>query len=147
MVSVFVFNNDRNTLGFQILKKKLTAKVKVTPKIKNELLNLTELSQVKIRKMTIGKKIRELREEAKMLQRELAYKLDVGDAYLSKIERNQKNLKKEHLKTISKLFKYPYEELETLWLANKVYDLIKDEKKAIEVLKVAEQEIKFRKTI
>lgn len=97
--------------------------------------------------MTIGKKIRELREEAKMLQRELAYKLDVGDAYLSKIERNQKNLKKEHLKTISKLFKYPYEELETLWLANKVYDLIKDEKKAIEVLKVAEQEIKFRRTI
>lgn len=97
--------------------------------------------------MTIGQKIRELREGAQMLQRELAYKLEVGDAYLSKIERNQKNLKKEHLRTISKLFKYSYEELETLWLANKVYDLIKDEKKAIEVLKVAEQEIKYRKTI
>ncbi|NGZ90112.1 helix-turn-helix domain-containing protein [Psychroflexus maritimus] len=97
--------------------------------------------------MTIGHKIRELRVEAQMLQRELAYKLKVGDAYLSKIERNQKNLKKEHLKTISKLFKYSYEELETLWLANKVYDLVKDEKKAIEVLKVAEQEIKYRKSI
>ena len=97
--------------------------------------------------MTIGQKIRELREEAQMLQRELAYKLEVGDAYLSKIERNQKNLKKEHLKTISELFKYSYEELETLWLANKVYDLIKDEKKAIEVLKVAEQEINYRKRI
>jgi hypothetical protein len=34
-----------------------------------------------------------------------------------------------------------------LWLADKVYDLIKDEKKAIEVLKVAEQEIKYRKTL
>lgn len=97
--------------------------------------------------MTIGQKIRELREEAGMLQRELAYKLKIGDAYLSKIERNQKSLKKDHLTTISKLFKYPYAELETLWLANKVYDLIKDEKKAIEVLKVAEQEIKYRKTI
>lgn len=97
--------------------------------------------------MTIGQKIRELREDARMLQRELAYKLEVGDAYLSKIERNQKNLKKEHLKTISKIFNYSYEELETLWLANKVYDLIKDEKKAIDVLKVAEQEIKYRKTI
>ena len=97
--------------------------------------------------MTIGQKIRELREEAQMLQRELAYKLNVGDAYLSKIERNQKNIKKEHLKTISELFKYSYEELETLWLANKVYYIIKDEKQAIEVLKVAEQEIKYKKTI
>ena len=97
--------------------------------------------------MTIGQKIRELREKTGMLQRELAYELKVGDAYLSKIESNQKNLKKENLKTISKLFKYPYSELETLWLANKVYDLIKDEKKAIEVLKVAEQEIKYRKTL
>ena len=83
--------------------------------------------------MTIGQKIRELREKTGMLQRELAYELKVGDAYLSKIESNQKNLKKEHLTTISSLFKYSYSELETLWLANKVYDLIKDEKKAIEV--------------
>lgn len=96
--------------------------------------------------MTIGQKIRELREEAQMLQRELAYKLEVGDAYLSKIERNQKNLKKEHLKTISTLFKYSYEELETLWLANKVYDIIKDEKNALEVLKVAEQELSYAKS-
>lgn len=96
--------------------------------------------------MTIGQKIRELRENAQMLQRELAYKLEVGDAYLSKIERNQKNLKKEHLKTISKLFQYSYEELETLWLANKIYDLIKDEKQAIKVLKVAEQELSYAKS-
>ena len=108
---------------------------------------MTKLSQVKLRKMTIGQKIRELREKTGMLQRELAYELKVGDAYLSKIESNQKNLKKEHLTTISKLFNYSYSELETLWLANKVYDLIKDEKKAIEVLKVAEQEIKYKKTL
>jgi transcriptional regulator with XRE-family HTH domain len=53
--------------------------------------------------MTIGQRIKELRENAGMLQRELAYELKVGDAYLSKIERNQKVLKKEHLITISKL--------------------------------------------
>ena len=44
--------------------------------------------------MTIGQKIRELREKTGMLQRELAYELKVGDAYLSKIESNQKILKK-----------------------------------------------------
>lgn len=95
--------------------------------------------------MAIGQKIRELREKSGMLQRELANELKVGDAYLSKIESNKKNLKKEHLVTISKLFKYSYSELETLWLANKVYDLIKDEERAIEVLKVAEQELNYAK--
>lgn len=109
-------------------------------------LHLTYLSQVNYTKMTIGQKIRELREKSGMLQRELAYELKVGDTYLSKIERNQKMLKKEHLFTISKVFNFPYSDLETLWLANKVYDIVKDEKKAIEILKAAEQEIKYRKT-
>jgi len=93
--------------------------------------------------MTIGQKIKTLREEAGMLQRELAYKLQVGDAFISKVERNQKVLKKEHLKTLSKLFHVSYSELETLWLASKVYDLIKNEKQAINVLKVAEEELKY----
>jgi len=97
--------------------------------------------------MTIGQKIKELRESKGMLQRELASKLKVGDGFLSKIERNQKVLKREHLLSISKIFDFAYIELETLWLANKVYDLIKDEDQAIQVLKVAEQEIKYRKSI
>jgi len=95
--------------------------------------------------MTIGEKIKELRESKGMLQRELAYELKVGDAYLSKIEHNQKILKKGHLATISKFFNYSYEKLEMLWLANKVYDIIKNEKQAIQILKVAEEEIKYRK--
>lgn len=93
--------------------------------------------------MTLGQKIKELREKKKMLQRELASKLEIGDGFLSKVERNQKVLKKEHLISISEIFNYPYTELETLWLANKVYDIIKDENQAIQVLKVAEQEVKY----
>ena len=97
--------------------------------------------------MTIGQKIKELRESSGMLQRELASKLNVGDGFLSKIERNQKVLKREHLVSISEIFNYPHNELETLWLANKVYDLIKNENQAIQVLKVAEQEVKYGKNI
>ncbi|MCB9290662.1 MAG: helix-turn-helix transcriptional regulator [Lewinellaceae bacterium] len=99
--------------------------------------------------MTIGQKIRDLRESAGMLQRELAGHLQVGDSYISKVESDQKVLKKEHLKTVSDLFDCPYSELLTLWLADKVYDLVKNENpaQAIEVLKVAEQEIKYGKRI
>jgi transcriptional regulator with XRE-family HTH domain len=95
--------------------------------------------------MTLGEKIRELREENKMLQRQLASKLEIGDAYLSKVERNQKTLNREHLIKISKLFKYPLVELETLWIGNKIYNLVKNEKQGLHALKVAETQIKYTK--
>jgi transcriptional regulator with XRE-family HTH domain len=93
--------------------------------------------------MTLGQRIKELRETRGMLQRELAHQLNVGDAYLSKIESNQKILKREHLKLISEIFNESIENLETLWLANKVYDLVKEENQALNALKVAEEEIKY----
>lgn len=65
--------------------------------------------------MTISKKIRELREENSMLQRELASVLKIGVRHLGKIERNQKR----HLITISHLFNCSYQELKTLWIASK----------------------------
>ena len=96
--------------------------------------------------MTIGKKIRELREANQMLQKELASKLNVGEGYLSKIEKDKKNIKREHLKTISQIFKYPYKELETLWVAAKVYEIVKFEEDGLKALKVAEQQIKYNRT-
>lgn len=44
--------------------------------------------------MRIRQKIKELREEGQMLQRELDYNLKGSGGYLSKIDRNQKNLRK-----------------------------------------------------
>jgi len=95
--------------------------------------------------MTLGQKIKTLREEAGMLQRQLASILQIGDAYLSKVESDKKILKREHLKTLSTTFKYEYSELETLWIANKVIELVKDEKEGLGALKVAEAEIKYEK--
>lgn len=95
--------------------------------------------------MTLGERIRELRESNNMLQRQLASKLEVGDGYLSKVERDQKVLKREHLKTISKLFKCQFQELEALWIATKVYDIVKDEQEGLKALKVAEEQIKYKR--
>lgn len=60
-----------------------------------------------------------------MFQRELASKLEVGDGYLSKVERDQKILKREHLKTLCDIFNCSLKELEALWVATKVYDIVK----------------------
>ena len=95
--------------------------------------------------MTLGERIRQLREGNSMLQRQLASKLEVGDGYLSKVERDQKVLKREHLKTISDLFHCPFQELEALWVATKIYDIIKDEQVGLRALKVAEEQIKYKR--
>ena len=93
--------------------------------------------------MTIGQKIRQLREDAGMKQRELAAKLDIGEGFLSKVENDQKPLKREDLAKLSELFKVKHSDLETLWLANKVYGLIKNENQGLEALKVAEEQAKY----
>jgi transcriptional regulator with XRE-family HTH domain len=95
--------------------------------------------------MTLGQKIRELRESNGMFQRQLAAILEIGDGFLSKVETDQKILKREHLKTISETFNCSFSELEALWIGSKVYDIIKNEKEGLNALKVAEEQIKYEK--
>jgi transcriptional regulator with XRE-family HTH domain len=95
--------------------------------------------------MTLGQKIKELREASGMYQRQLASILEIGDGFISKIESDQKPLKREHLETISKTFDYPFPELEALWIATKVYDIVRNEKEGLNALKVAEDQMKYNK--
>jgi transcriptional regulator with XRE-family HTH domain len=96
--------------------------------------------------MTLGQKIKELRESTGMFQRELASKLGIGDGFLSKVESNQKSLKREHLLTLSKIFNYPFSELNALWIGTKLYEIVKDEQEGLNALKVAEQQLSYEKT-
>lgn len=102
---------------------------------------MTCFVQVHFKAMTIGQKIRQLREAAGMRQRELAATLAIGEGYLSKVENNQKQLKRESLQIISTIFNVPLKELETLWVANKLYGIIEKENVGIEALKVAEEQL------
>lgn len=97
--------------------------------------------------MTLGQKIKQLRESSGMLQRELASKLEIGDGFLSKVERGQKTLKREDLKTLSSLFNYPFEQLEALWIGTKIYGMVKNEVESLNALKVAEEQIKYNKKL
>jgi transcriptional regulator with XRE-family HTH domain len=95
--------------------------------------------------MTFGEKIKELRESSGMFQRQLAAILEIGDGFLSKIESDQKPLKREHLKTLSETFNCSFSELEALWIGSKVYEIVKDEKEGMNALKVAEEQMKYEK--
>jgi transcriptional regulator with XRE-family HTH domain len=88
-----------------------------------------------------GNKIRVLREEQKMLLRQLAPMLDMDTAQLSKIERGERNAKKETVLKLAEILKVTPDELVTLWLADQIYDVVKDENTALKAMMVAEESV------
>jgi HTH-type transcriptional regulator, competence development regulator len=73
--------------------------------------------------------------------RQVALLLEMDTAQLSKIEKGMKQLKREQIPIIAEIPKANSNELITLWLANQIYEVVKDEKMANEGLQVAEIEI------
>lgn len=91
-----------------------------------------------------GDIIRSKREEQEMLLRHLSAVLDLDTAMLSKIERGEKNAKREHIEQLAKLFNLDYKELFSFWLADQVYKLVSKEEQALNALRIVETELKNR---
>ena len=91
--------------------------------------------------MLLGKRIKELREEQKLLQRQLAAILEIDTPMFSKIERGDRRAKRGQVITLAQQFKVDERELLTLWLADKVLDALKkgDDKSKQEAKKVAQK--------
>jgi transcriptional regulator with XRE-family HTH domain len=90
-----------------------------------------------------GNRIRIIREEQKLLLRQVAPLLDMDTALLSKIERGERQAKKETVLKIAKILKIKSDELLTLWLADQIYDVVKDEDNALKAMMVAEDSVKY----
>lgn len=78
--------------------------------------------------MFLGRRIKELREEKGLLQRQLAAELEIDSPMYSKIERGERKAKREQVIKLAELLNTDKDELLTLWLAGQVYGLVKDEK-------------------
>ena len=90
-----------------------------------------------------GEKIKQLRTHMGLLQRQVANQLEMDTPMLSKIERGERNAKRDQVTILSKIFNVPEEDLLSLWLADKVYDMVKDENVALKALSVTEEELKI----
>jgi transcriptional regulator with XRE-family HTH domain len=86
-----------------------------------------------------GEHIKQLREQNHLLQRQLANALDIDTAMLSKIERGERRAKREHIPILASVLKTNEKDLCTIWMADQVYNLIKEENNASEILKVANE--------
>lgn len=92
-----------------------------------------------------GKRIRFLREKQQLLLRQVASKLEMDIAQLSKIEKGLRQLKREQIPILADILKVNDDELMTLWLADQIYAVVKDEKLANEAMQVVENNIRIKK--
>ena len=85
---------------------------------------------------TLGLRLKELRENANLMQRQVGSVIDVDGAFISKIENNEKPINRDHLKKLSVFFNVKESELQILWLIDKINNTLKDEPFAKEAVKV-----------
>lgn len=78
--------------------------------------------------MLFGKKIKELRENKGLLQRQLSAQLDIDTPLYSKFERGERLPKREQISFIANILNSDEIELRTLWLADKVIRTLDDER-------------------
>lgn len=96
-------------------------------------------------KSQFGEKIRALRKNQNLYLRQVAPLLEMDTAQLSKIEKGLRQIKKEQIAVLAGIFKTSKDELLILWLADQLYEVVKDEKLADQAIQAAGQKIMLSK--
>jgi transcriptional regulator with XRE-family HTH domain len=91
--------------------------------------------------MMFNERIKQLRENRQIPQRKLAAAMDIDTASYCKIERGDRRAKREHISIIAELLQADPEELLTLWLAEQVYSVVKDEEHADKALNIVAKKL------
>ncbi|NJL15270.1 MAG: helix-turn-helix domain-containing protein [Microscillaceae bacterium] len=88
-----------------------------------------------------GNKIRTLREEKQIPQRQLAAALEIDTATYCKIEKGDRRAKREQITVLAGLLEVDSRELIRLWSADKVYNIIAQEEEATQILNMVAESI------
>jgi len=91
-----------------------------------------------------GQRIKLLRESKSILQKHLAYSLQIDTPLYSKIERGERSAKREQVLIIAKTLVVEKDELLILWLADKIVNLVDGDEVALKALKEAEKQVKIK---
>jgi transcriptional regulator with XRE-family HTH domain len=86
--------------------------------------------------MVFIERIKQLREQLNLPQRKVAEVLNIDSATYCKIEHGERKAKREQLPILAKYLKADIDELLTLWLADQVYSVVKNEEHADKVLNI-----------
>lgn len=88
-----------------------------------------------------GNKLKSLREEKQIPQRQIAAVLEIDTATYCKIEKGDRRAKREQVIELAKTLQIDTKELLRLWSADKVYDIIAEEDEATQILNVVAENI------
>ena len=95
---------------------------------------------------TFGQHLRTLREINSLTLREVAASLALDTSYLAKIERNERQPTRQLIKQFADFFKVEEKELVDEFLSDQIVYKILNEETDLNILKVAEDKIKYIKT-
>ena len=101
------------------------------------------MSRIEIQMDRFGDIIRKKREEKGMLLRQLAALIDMDTAILSKVERGARKARREQVEKIAKALDLNEKELMVEYLSENIAYEILDEVSAMDVLKAAEDKLKY----
>lgn len=95
---------------------------------------------------TFGEHIRELRENAGLTLKVVAGQLNIDTSLLGKIERNERNPSKNVIKKLAEIFGEDEDFLVSEHLSDQIAFKVLNEDSDTEVLKVAEEKVKYLKS-
>ncbi|MCL9980596.1 MAG: helix-turn-helix domain-containing protein [Bacteroidia bacterium] len=96
-------------------------------------------------KSQFGERVRELREKQNLYLRQVAPFLEMDTAQLSKIEKGSRLLKRDQIPVLAEILKADSNELLVLWLADQLYEVVKDEDVALKAMDAAQETLKSNK--
>jgi len=96
---------------------------------------------------SFGEQLRKLREEAGLTLKLVSENIAIDISLLAKIERNERPPTKQIIKEVSRFFKVEEKRLQNDFLSDQIAYKILDEEADISILKVAEEKVKYLKTV
>ncbi|CAM2857264.1 XRE family transcriptional regulator [Chryseobacterium flavum] len=92
--------------------------------------------------MALGKRIKELRESKGLFLREVGAALQLDNAFISKVENEERLLPRKHLERLAEFLNVQLDELLILWLSDKMTELLRDEPLAEQALKMTQKRMR-----
>ena len=95
---------------------------------------------------SLGNILKIAREEKEMILRKVSAEVDIDQSLISKFEKNERKPTKEQLIRLAKFYNLSEKELLINWYSEKIADELKYTQATSEILRVAEEKIKYYKS-
>jgi transcriptional regulator with XRE-family HTH domain len=97
--------------------------------------------------VSFGEHLRNLREDAGYTLKFVSEQIGIDTSLLAKIERNERQPTKLIIKHVANFFKVEEKEMQNNFLSDQIAYKILDEEADLSILKVAEEKVKYLKTV